>query len=268
MGSEAGFQPAQEFLKGKKWMPLESFYTRYIVSPAERIIRSAALLEYPQEYLDLILEKTVDHHYGNWDEIYKSVGRLQPEYDLWLDKYVDILKESKDIPIIDLGCGYGNDTLYLHEKGYTVISCDLSGEALKRLDHFIDKPIIRQFDMLTGLPFDNDSARIIIADLSIHYFLLKDTEKLVEEIKRVLTGGGHLLCRMNSTEIMRRDAGDGVKIEENYYDLGGRKKRFFDRNQLERLFKTWDMCHIDEYSLDRFGSAKILWEIAVRKPVN
>jgi hypothetical protein len=74
MGSEAGFQPAQEFLNGKKCMPLESFYTRYIVRPAERLIRSAALLEYPQEYLDLILEKTVDHHYGNWRKTIMKCG--------------------------------------------------------------------------------------------------------------------------------------------------------------------------------------------------
>ena len=178
-----------------------------------------------------------------------------------------VLKDSKDIPIIDLGCGYGNDTLYLHERGYKVISCDLSMEALKRLDYFIDKPVIKHFDMLAGLPFENSSAKIVIADLSIHYFLWKDTGRIVEEIRRVLTDGGHLLCRVNSAKDMQRCLAAGVSIEEYYYDFGGRKKRFFDRDHLESLFRSWDIRHIDEYSLERFGSSKVIWEIAVSKAV-
>lgn len=190
---------------------------------------------------------------------------MKPEYDLWLAKYAGILQDSKDIPIIDLGCGYGNDTLFLYERGHKVISCDLSLEALKRLDHFIDMPVIRHFDMLAGLPFEDSSAKIIIADLSIHYFLWNDTERLVAEIRRVLTNDGHLLCRVNSAKNMQCAAGDGARIEENYYDFGGRKKRFFNRTHLERLFSAWNICRIDEYTLERYGSAKVLWEIDVRK---
>lgn len=264
MGSKGSCLSSSELPGGKKLMPLK-FYTRYITRPAEHLIRSAALLEYPHEYLDFLHDNTVNHHYGNWDKIYKSIGWMKPKYDLWLGKYAGILKDSKDIPIIDLGCGYGNDTLFLHERDYKVISCDLSMEALKRLDHFIDRPVIRHFDMLAGLPFENGSAKIVIADLSIHYFLWKDTERLVEEISRVLTNGGHLLCRVNSAKNMQCDAGDGFKIEENYYDIGGRKKRYFDRNQIERLFRAWNICHIDEYPLERFGSTKVLWEIDVSK---
>jgi len=244
---------------------LQEFYFRYIHQSALRFLKAVALLEYPHEYLHFLNDRTVNHHFGNWDEIYRRVGSEKHAYDLWLEKYAGIIEDSRDIPIIDLGCGYGNDTLYLHERGYKVISCDLSIEALKRLDHFIDKPVIRRFDMLAGLPFDDGSVKIVIADLSIHYFLWKDTERLVEEIRRVLTDDGYLLCRVNSAEIMQCDAGKGVKIEEGYYDLGGRKKRYFGKNHLERLFSAWDICHIDEYCLERFGSTKVLWEIAVRK---
>ncbi len=232
---------------------------------ARRCFSGAALLEYPHEHLDYLDDRTVNHHYGNWDEIYKSIGSTRPEYDLWLEKYAEILKGSRDIPIIDLGCGYGNVTLFLHERGYKVISCDLSMEALKRLNHLIDEPVIKHFDMLGGLPFETGSAKIVIADLSIHYFLWSDTERIVQEIGRVLTGGGYLLCRVNSVKNMQRCADKGIRMEENYYDFGGRKKRFFERNHLERLFRAWDICHIDEYSLERFGSTKVLWETAVRK---
>jgi hypothetical protein len=57
-----------------------------------------------------------------------------------------------------------------------VVSCDLSEEALKRLTVFIANPMIKHFDMLNGLPFKKDSAKLIIADLSLHYFPWEGTK--------------------------------------------------------------------------------------------
>mgnify|MGYP000041994864 CR=1 FL=1 len=39
--------------------------------------------------------------------------------------------------ILDLGCGIGADTLYLLERGYNVLSCDFSVEALKSIENNI-----------------------------------------------------------------------------------------------------------------------------------
>lgn len=257
--------PDAAVLPHRKKGVLKKFYFRHIHPSALRWFQAAALLEYPERVLGTFDEGTVNHHYAEWDEVYRRCGGLKPGYDLWLEKYDGVLKDSKNIPIIDLGCGYGNDTLFLHERGYKVISCDLSMEALKRLDHFIDKPVIRHFDMLAGLPFDNNSAKIVIADLSIHYFPWKETARIVEEIRRVLTNDGYLLCRVNSAKDIQCDAREGVKIEENYYDLGGRKKRYFEMHHLKRLFRAWDICHIEEYSFERFGSIKVIWEVAIKK---
>ena len=88
---------------------------------------------------------------------------------------------------------------------------------------------------------------------------------IVEEIRRVLTNVGYLLCRVNSAKDIQCDAREGVKIEENYYDLGGRKKRYFEMHHLKRLFRAWDICHIEEYSFERFGSIKVIWEVAIKK---
>jgi SAM-dependent methyltransferase len=182
-----------------------------------------------------------------------------------LEKYAGILKESRDVPIVDLGCGYGNDTLYLHERGYQVVSCDLSMEALNRLSHFVDKPVIRNFDMLTGLPFDTGSARIIIADLSLHYFSWADTRRIINDIERVLSNGCYLLCRVNSTRDTHHGTGEGLQLEEDYYEIKGRKKRFFSQDRLKELFINWHISYMGEYSLIRFGKEKMLWEVAARK---
>lgn len=200
-----------------------------------------------------------------WNKHYMASGNKSVIYDLWLDKYESILHASKDIPIIDLGCGLGNDTLYLYERQYKVISCDYSEEALKKLELFIDNPITKLFDMKDGLPFESESVKVVIADLSLHYFSWAETKKIVNEIKRVLKENGFLLLRVNSVKDTNYGAGKGIIIEKNYYNIDGHLKRFFDREQLEKLFIDWKIKYSKEYEMNRYINSKILWEMAVQK---
>jgi ubiquinone/menaquinone biosynthesis C-methylase UbiE len=207
----------------------------------------------------------MDNQLNEWNNIFLSCGAKKPQYDDWLDKYHDFLDKSKDIPIIDLGCGFGNDTLYLTERGYQVISCDYSIEALNRLKFFIEKPNIRQFNMVDGLPFDDNTVSVLIADLSIHYFSWENTKKIINEISRVLMYEGYFICRVNSTKDSNHGAGQGDEIEENFINFNGKLKRFFDRKQLLLLFDGWKIINICEYELNRTKKPKIVWEIAIKK---
>ncbi len=199
-----------------------------------------------------------------WNKIFISCGDEKPKYDDWLDKFDDVLSLSKNKDIIDLGCGFGNDTLYLTERGYSVISCDYSIEALNRLDKFIKEPRKMLFNMLDGLPFGDNSAIVIISDLSLHYFSWEDTKRIVDDISRVLEDGGYLICRVNSVKDFNFGAGMGEIIEDNYYDVGGKKKRFFDQKSLESLFQgSWLIHHIKECEMHRYARTKIVWELLI-----
>lgn len=200
-----------------------------------------------------------------WNKTYEPIVDEKPTYDLWLDKYENILTESKETPIIDLGCGSGNDTLYLKEREYEVISCDFSENALNRLSTFIDNPNIKCFDMKDGLPFEDNSAKVVISDLSLHYFKWSETQKIVSEIKRVLMDEGFLLCRVNSINDINFGAGQGEKVEENFYDIDGKLKRFFNEAQLRDLFKGWEIQYINETEINRYKKGKMLWEISIKK---
>lgn len=46
-----------------------------------------------------------------WNNIHTEYNREDIEFDDWLEKFDEII-ENADLPIIDLGCGSGNDTLY------------------------------------------------------------------------------------------------------------------------------------------------------------
>lgn len=200
-----------------------------------------------------------------WNAQFEKNSSPKPKYDLWMDKYSDILEQSKDTDIIDLGCGMGGDSLYLLERGYKVISCDVSDVALKKVKENIPDACTLSVNMLEGLPFSNSTAKIIIADLSLHYFYWQDTVRIAGEIKRVLTPGGYLLGRVNSTKDTHYGAGQGDILEENYYFTEGNTKRFFNREQIENLFVEWELRHLSEYTMDRYKYPKILWEFAVKR---
>jgi SAM-dependent methyltransferase len=245
---------------------LERFYRDRFQPVCITILGSSACLEIPIHYLEALNgHDSAVVRRKEWDAIYKNLGHGKPEYDRWLDKYESILQQSRDLPIIDLGCGRGNDTLYLHERGYRVVSCDLSDEALKRLTVFIANPVTKHFDMLNGLPFKKDSAKLIIADLSLHYFPWEGTKRVLKDIGRALVTGGHLLCRVNSVRDTNHGAGQGRRIEKNYFEVQGRLKRFFNSDCLEELFRDWSIENMNETTLYRNGKEKILWELAVRK---
>lgn len=199
-----------------------------------------------------------------WNSQFEKNTSSKPKYDLWLDKYSDILKQSTDTHIIDLGCGMGGDSLYLSERGYKVISCDISDIALEKVKGTVPGSQTMAVNMLEGLPFGNSTAKIIVTDLSLHYFYWKDTIKIVDEIKRVLIPGGYLLGRVNSTKDINYGAGQGEIIEKNYYMVEGNMKRFFDKEQIEKLFSGWEFRHVSEYQMDRYKYPKILWEFAVK----
>ncbi len=195
-----------------------------------------------------------------WNRTFSKYDFRPLVYDDWLDKFSPLLEKSRSEAIIDLGCGTGNDTLYLKKRGFKVISCDFSAEALKRLDHFIENPEKKLFDMRERFPFPDNYARIIISDLSLHYFSRAETGRIIGELSRVLENRGILICRINSTNDINHGAGQGEKIEENFYSFNGSLKRFFDKDEIEYFFRDWNIGYINECVMLRYKLKKIVWE--------
>lgn len=149
--------------------------------------------------------------WDNWSKRRSSV----PVYDLWLDEYKNILQENKDNEILDLGCGIGADTLYLLERGYNVLSCDFSVEALKSIENNIPNSKILYLDMMKKFSIADKKYSLIIADLSLHYFNNETTIHIMKEIKRILKDGGVLLARVASVNDFNFSVGQGEKQDNN-----------------------------------------------------
>ena len=143
-------------------------------------------------------ENSLNYQDKTWDGSQRDLSRNIIETDDWLVDFDQIIS-SCDTPILDLGCGSGNDTLYLIQKGKRVISCDQSANAIENIrKNFPEIYDAKCFDMLDGLPFEDNSFQVVIADLCLHYFREKDTFALLDEIRRILTDKGYLIFRVNS----------------------------------------------------------------------
>lgn len=197
-----------------------------------------------------------------WNESHKKYGGAQPKFDNWLDKYLNRI-EATTLPILDLGCGTGNDSLYLTLHNKKVIACDYSSVALDDVKKFVPNSVTLQIDFSKGLPFNDNSFDIIVADLSLHYFDSNTTINIMKEVKRVLTAHGILLARVNSLNDINYGAGLGEKIEDNYYYVDGYNKRFFTLEDAQKFFSIVGEVTVTSAQMLRYSKPKELLEISV-----
>ncbi len=199
-----------------------------------------------------------------WDKAQATYSTNGEEYSSWLDKYTEKFLKCTT-KVLDLGCGIGYDSDYLTKKGLEVIACDFSDVALRRLRERVPNVKTMQLDISEPLPFNNNSFDLIVADLSLHYFDENTTEKIMKEIKRVLTPSGCLLARVNSIYDVNHGAGDGEKIEDNYYFVGGYNKRFFTVEDAQRFFSIIGNVKAHEENMSKYNKPKMVIEIEVEK---
>ena len=202
---------------------------------------------------------------NRWDKHHEHYERKEIKYDDWLDLFEQPISLCQT-PIIDLGCGSGNDTLYLIERGKKVIPCDYSAKAIQNIQNNFPEVIRTEcFDMTKGLPFEDNFTDIIICDLSLHYFTEALTHCILEDIKRVLKPNGLLLLRVNSVKDVNHGAGEGTEIEHHLYETeDGRYKRFFDEEDFQKFFSDWEVLYLHEETMGRYEKEKVLWKGAFK----
>ena len=211
----------------------------------------------------------IENNQEYWNEGYwKRVINNQKnsfKNENWLDKYKEIINKVKGNSAVDLGCGIGQDTKWLIDNGFDVISCDISNIALEKLKEFIPESKTLQIDMREPLPFKDNSIYLVNADLSIHYFSMKDTIKIFNEINRILTPNGILIGRVNSDKNERYIREETKVIEDNYYYDFEKYFRLFNKEQFDILSKNWKIIVLNEDIITRVNKKKVLWEFIFQK---
>lgn len=198
-----------------------------------------------------------------WDKIHLQYDST---YDGWLDNYLNLF-HKKD-KIVELGCGRAYDSRYLIKKGFQNITvCDFSKEVLEIVKKEVPSLITLNFDMKNGLPFEDKSIDILIADLSIHYFDTQTTTFLVTEFYRVLKSNGRLIARVNSTND-KLYIPKTKQIEKNFFYDGNVYKRFFNEESIKFFFHNFNFYHMEEKDAGKYEKPKVIWEFCVIKNEN
>jgi tellurite methyltransferase len=129
--------------------------------------------------------------------------------------------------IVDAGCGFGRNLVYLLREGYDVHAADADADAVAEVralaarlapalpaDHFHHEPLER-------MSFPERWATVVISSAVLH-FARSDAEfeAMLAGSWRVLAPGGMFFCRLASTI--------GIEAQVRPLDAGGRRYRLPD----------------------------------------
>ena len=142
--------------------------------------------------------------------------------------------------ILELGCGEGNDSIYFANQSHSVIATDFSDIVLKQnKERWSNSNLTFSIqDTSAPLDFGDGTFDVVYARLSLHYFNDEATQKIFDEINRVLKPGGYIsfMCKEISDPIY----GKGVEIETDMFELDGHVRHFFSERYVAKLLALHD----------------------------
>jgi len=179
------------------------------------------------------------------------------------------IEREKQFPrkcnVIDLGGGFGIDSIYFAEKGHNVTLVDISPLALKEAEklansrHLSIKTI--QLNLETdAFPIKTESIGVVYSRLALHYFDVDTTKRIFQEIYRVLNENGKTFLTLKSPrdavelEFLKQNSQQiepGIFLEEGYI------RSRYSKTQLENILKEANIhSFIIEPYIEKLDSTK------------
>jgi len=151
--------------------------------------------------------------------------------------------------LLELGTGVGQDGIFFADKGYDVTATDLFIDtvnetiegASKKTRNKINTQII---DLRQPLDFSDSSFDIVYAHLSLHYFDQQTTERIFNDIFRILKKNGVFAFFTNSTS--DPEYATGTKIEDDYYMIDNIAKRYFSLDSTKSYLERFSIILLDD----------------------
>ena len=122
---------------------------------------------------------------------------------LEMQSYVDLMPETKDMRILELGCGIGYQSAMLAKISKSVVASDLPNESVA--DHAPGMDVAAQLHKQLAinnvtlipcsaeeLPFEDDSMEMVFSSHVLEH--IPNQQKALNEIYRVLKPGGYHVC--------------------------------------------------------------------------
>lgn len=208
------------------------------------------------------MKKTFDESWE--DEIYSKGKQLNLyPYDILVSliarRYFGIPKdERKEIKILDLGCGGGNNSMFLAENGFDVYGIDGSESAIECCKkRFVERGLTGTFDVadFSELPFEDGFFDCAVDRESVYANNYSDIENTINQVYDKLKPGGIFISFMYNTGHTGMKYGE--EVEKNTYTNFSegpfketKKAHFVDRDEVEKeLFNKFEIKSIIEHSM-------------------
>lgn len=146
--------------------------------------------------LEMFKEKEKRFH-DKHSEKYDEAHNLKSEKIQFIHE--DFLKELSSLPknalVLEAGCGTGKDLADIREKGFRVAGFDISRKMTEEAGKKLKEKNFNDVRVFVGdaerIPFENEFFDSVVMVATLHH--LKDTEKGIREMNRVLKKGGTMV---------------------------------------------------------------------------
>ncbi|MCR9016938.1 class I SAM-dependent methyltransferase [Aquiflexum gelatinilyticum] len=168
-----------------------------------------------------------------------SLNRLLGNIDIYLLDQILKGRFTKEMKILDAGCGEGRNTIYFLQGGYQIFGVDSNPIAIQ-MARIYAQTIQKEYDvfrfqtsLVGNMPFHKGAFDVVISSAVMH-FATSETHFLtmMDDMMRVLKPGGIFFLRMTTGqgEIQEKSPhlGDGV------YLLPDGSERFLLTDSLEK----------------------------------
>ena len=196
-------------------------------------------------------------------------------------------KKKDKIKILDLGCGGGNNSYFIAKEGFDLYAVDGSDESINitrnKLSFYDKNKIIKSY--FQKLPFKRNFFDCVIDRQSLSCNKIKDIEKIVNEIYRILKSDGKYLGLVYSLEHPQLKF--GLKLKDNIYkgvvigsDYNNFKKgtfnksgqiHFFSEKEIFNLFSKFKKINITKQIIKKlsknmkYNDEHICFELEITK---
>lgn len=136
---------------------------------------------------------------------------------VYIDKFLESLVGKN---VLDIGCGVGNFTNYIYEKGFNVKGLDLAEEMLKIAKEKYKNIVFYNMDM-RNITLNEKFDGLVLAYSLIH-LPKKDVESVLKKYYEMLNKNGKILIILQGgygEHIIDEPLKDGLKLFLNYYSL-------------------------------------------------
>jgi SAM-dependent methyltransferase len=155
---------------------------------------------------------------------------------------------TADMRVLEAGCGYGRNLVYLLREGCEVFALDADAagvEHVRRLSEGLETGLpLENFQagLVEAMPFPNELADVVICSAVLHF--ARDEEHfraMLSELWRVLRPGGMLFCRLGS-----RIGMDFEEVRDGIFVVGDGSEWFLvDEEMLLDLTEEMNAVMVD-----------------------